>query len=326
MAEQLNCTIEDDFSFEQKDCHWELTRFFRLTWDKADGQYLYYGLSSSATKLIDTSKIYTKSNSYIYELPLSAFTTAQLVGARDADGWTSLTVSCNGKQKTFYKFYRLELPPVFEEGKKVVNTELVANNPGEFRAYWDSAIELDGSPADGSPDDLNGYCVEIFSCPENSNALERLYGLKLITRDIGDNKKAYKIIKSEAPEDNTKDSSEVYLDFNNNDGVNSENCNQFYFEPVETESNKGQSLKLNRGDNYKFVVYPYSGYEGSFITTNDAAESGGKKASKGIVRVKTEKAWVEGEVWVYANTSTGPKWVRAESVYTRTNSGWVEAI
>ena len=78
MAE-LNCNIEVDFDLEQVGCHWELTRYFRITWNVADGEKLYYCLGGYTQglpnyKSIDTSKVYTVGNSYIYELPFSVFT------------------------------------------------------------------------------------------------------------------------------------------------------------------------------------------------------------------------------------------------------------
>jgi hypothetical protein len=169
MAE-LNCNIESDFSLKQVDCHWELERFFRLTWDKADGKELRYGLGTTASSLVEIHKVYEEGNSYVYELQLSTFTTAQLVSARDSSGWISLTVSCNGKQKTFSDetFYYLELPPVFKSN--IIKYDLVVDNPGEIKVSWTSADELDGSDAENSPDSLDGYSIEVFHCPANLDA------------------------------------------------------------------------------------------------------------------------------------------------------------
>jgi hypothetical protein len=334
----LNCNIDIDFSFEQTDCHWELTRFFRLTWDQADGQNLYYRLgdyssSLSSYKSIDTSKVYTKRDSYIYELPLSTFTSAELVAARDADGWITLTVYNGSIFKTFRKFYLLELPPVITkaENEKVITTDFVIENPGEIKVSWKSAIELDGSDAEGSPDDLDGYSIEVFHCPKeldhnNPENFTRLDGLKWRDADPKTGMPTtgvYKLtrvpvnIEIEQPESlegenenfsytNLNPGSEVYIE--------KPLKTEFFFNP--------KHLDIKPSDHYKFVIHPYSHYGTASLISNEGTESDVYKVRPGFVHVKTANGWEAGQVWVY----TEKGWIVAEAVYTKTADGWKEAI
>ena len=81
-------------------------------------------------------------------------------------------------------------------------------------------------------------------------------------------------------------------------------------------------FKENRGDKYKFVIYPHSRYEGYYLV-GAGANSDLNEVSKGVVRVKTDKGWIEGQVWVCINdvtqeTPDKPKWVAAEVLYVAT--------
>jgi hypothetical protein len=366
MAE-LNCNIEVDFSFEQTDCHWELTRFFRLTWGQADGNLLYYRLGDFSSRLsdyksIEASKVYTKHDSYIYELPFSAFTSAELTEARDPDGWITLTVYNGSTYKTFSKFYLLELPPIMEEPEaplKNIRTELVTYNPGEVILSWDKAKEPDNSEAENSPDDLDGYCIELFHHPNGAASFTQVKGITLVKGETepkeGVKIPVYKLIKvsnysddafTELPEDkealkellkndlsfkhpaaNIEDSKEpltveAYMELSKavTDGVDL-TVPKFYFTPKD--------LGIKPGDSYKFIIYPYSHYEGALIGTKGAEHT--EVTSKGVVRVKApNNKWVEGQVWVYANTKSGAKWVQAEAIYVMADDGtgkgvWKEA-
>jgi hypothetical protein len=352
MAE-LNCNIEVDFSFEQTDCHWELTRFFRLTWNKADGKNLYYRLDTAHNasnflgyKTIETGQVYTERDSYIYEIPFSNFTSDEIAAARAYDpdnrgdyGWITFSVSNNigTSKKTFKKFYFLELPPVFQApnaNEKIVTTDFIKENPGEIKVSWKPAIELDGSEAENSPDDLDGYSIEVFHCPKELDHTKpenftRLSGLKWkdANPETGmPTTGVYKLTRvpvnleittPEVLEGEEEISS--YVNLNPSGEVYIENPlkTEFFFNP--------KHLDIKPSDHYKFVIRPYSHYEGALIS-NEGTESDVYKVRPGFVHVKTANGWEAGQVWVYANTKDGPKWVVAEALYTKTADGWKEAI
>lgn len=366
MAE-LNCNIEVDFSFEQTDCHWELTRFFRLTWDKADGKSLMYRLDNKDNadnfrdyKSIEADQVYTERDSYIYEIPFSNFTSDEIAAARKYDpdnsgdyGWITFSVSNNigTSKKTFKKFYFLELPPVITkaENEKVINTDFVIENPGEIKVSWKPAIELDvvevnGEKIDRGIDDLDGYSIEVFHCPKELDHTKpenftRLSGLKWHkdapgTNAPADEYEAYKYtlvrdsvnIEVNAPEVlEGEEEISSYVDLNPGSEVYIERPllvntpkTEFFFNP--------KHLNIKPSDHYKFVVRPYSHYGSASLISNEGVESEVYKVRPGFVHVKTANGWEAGQVWVYANTKDGPKWVVAEAVYTKTADDWKEAI
>ena len=321
MAE-LICSIESDYSFEQKDCHWELIRFFRLTWDKSEGAVLYYRLGEYTGniydyKSIDTAKVYTKYNSYIYELPISTFSYDELAAARDSEGWITLTVYNGSKYKTFTKFYLLELPPVqvgSATAEKIITPEYVTNNPGEIKVHWSdkSFIELDGSDAENSPDSLDGYSIELFYKPEKATEFIQLKGITWDTEELA--KGIYKLIK----DPNYSEPAGVANSENEASFVSAHTMSEVYIEnPLSTNFYfTPKTLGILPGSEYQIKVYPYSHYEGALISSTEA-ESDIIKVPKGIVRVFNGTAWVEGQVWVM----TEKGWVEAESIYTMTDDG-----
>lgn len=341
MPEQLNCSIEYDDSWEQIDCHWKVNRFFRLTWDKADGYYLYYRLGDYIDglknyKSIDTSKVYTTQSSYIYELPFSAFSYEELAAARDTDGWITLTVYNGSKYKTFTKFYLLELPPVQAESadpEKIITAEPVTSRPGEIKVYWsaDYFIELDGSSEENSPDSLDGYCIEVFRCPQeldpaNAENFTKLDGLQWEDADPETGMPTtavYKLIRIPVNVEVTAPevSGDPVISYTNlNPGreayIETPLLTEFYFEP--------EKLGINRGDFYKFRIYPYSHYEGALLSSEEI-ESGYGQVPKAIVRVKTATGWAEGLVYVMVDDGTGQGvWREADSIYVKTADGWKE--
>jgi hypothetical protein len=353
MAE-LNCTLEPDFSFIQKDCHWELNRYFLLTWNQADGNLIYYRLGEHADdfigyKSIDTSKIYTKGTYNIYEIPLSSFDAAELASARSNDGWLTITI-CKPDgidYKTFTKFYYLELPPVYTVSNPAnIVIDYVYETPGKFSCTWNPAVIKNDSI-----DDVDGYCIELFHCPRDLDPtvtanFTQVLELTWDSAELENGK--YKLVKDtpssavELPKDGEGNiitdvvsysgigaNSEVYIE--------SADKTQFYFIPKE--------LGIKPGDSYKFVIYPYSYYgvfqeevisgqtpvtEHSSFLASQGSESNIMKLPKGVVRAMTLNGWVEGQVWVFADTADGPKWVEAEAIYAMADDGngkgvWKEA-
>jgi hypothetical protein len=336
MAE-LNCKIESDFSFEQVDCHWKFNRFFRLTWSKEEGKNLYYGLGTYANILVDSSEVYTEGNYYVYELPLSKFFNIDqetsepyteshkayenLIKARDEDGWITITVSCNGKSKTFNDIY-LELPP--EHPLKNLKTEPVVNNPGEIKVSWDAGTVADClANTENNVDFVNGYCVEMFRYAGGSGAGERLRWLQWNADDLA--KGNYKLVMTNEEQEEVvvpEGVEATYISHGASSEVYIKNPlkTEFYFTP--------KTLGILPGDGYKIVVYPYSNYlnfnaDGmEALITNQGTALADGKVSKGIVRVMTANGWVEGQVWVY----TEKGWVEADGVYAKTTDGWQESI
>lgn len=325
MAE-LNCNIEVDFDLEQVGCHWELTRYFRIAWDTAYGKSIQYGLKNRKTGktnyiAIDTTKVYTVGDSYIYELPFSVFTQDELIAARDDQGWISLTIYKDSNTKTFE--YLLELPPVWTEAKpSSIHAEYVVNNPGESRCTWNIATELDGSEAENSPDSLDGYSIEVFYKPEKATEYIQLKGITWDKDELA--KGTYKLVKDSTYKEptvvdvskvdltgdlsfeSTHTMSEVYIE--------NPLKNEFYFTP--------KALGILPGSTYQIRVYPYSHYEGALIST-DGAGSDEIKVPKGIVRVYDGSTWVEGIVYVMVYDEAEKKnvWKEADSIYTMVDDG-----
>lgn len=362
-------SIDFDDEWVQKDCHWELNRFFRLTWNVADGKNLYYRLGGFSSRLsdyksIDSSKVYTKRDSYIYELPLAAFTTAELIAARDSDGWITLTVYNGSTYKTFSKFYLLELPPIMVEPEaplKNIRTELVTYNPGEVILSWDRAKELDNSDAENSPDSLDGYCIELFHRPSGAASFTQVKGITLVKGETepeeGVKLPVFKLVKvsnysddtfTELPEDKEELKEFLQSDLSfKHAAANVENTEDYLTVEAYMELSKAieygidltvpkfyftpKNLGIMPGDSYKFIIYPYSHYEGALIGTKGAEHTEG--TSKGVVRVKTADSWVEGQVWVCVSAPVEPnkvKWVQAEAIYAMADDGtgkgvWKEA-
>ena len=160
---------------------------------------------------------------------------------------------------------------------------------------------------------MYGDLIELKYQPRYTEGFISMRGLKLETLEG----RTYLIkdpeYKEEVPDATgsdlvlySKDSqTEVYLE-----GGDS---THFYFNPKV-------DLGLKGGDKYKFIIYPYSHYEGALLG-NPYSESDDNEVANGVVHVKTADGWVEGQVWVM----TADGWKEAEAVYTKTEDGWMES-
>ena len=337
---------------------------------KNPNAYTFIPLDKLATKTA-TSKYNSTYNrklfTYTYDIRLSDQNDSVLVNRSD-EGWITVLAVVKATSyagKTYLKYasfdYLLELPPVLLEPQaplKNIRTELVTYNPGEVILSWDKAIELDNSDAANSPDDLDGYCIELFHRPNGAAIFTKVKGLTVLKGETepeaGVKIPVYKLTRisnysndtfTELPEDeeeleeflqndlsfkhpaaNANDTNEplvveAYMELSKaaTDGVDLTEP-KIYFTPKE--------LNIMPGDSYKFIVYPYSHYEGSLLSTNGLVYTEG--TSKGVVRVKGANGkWVEGQVWVCVSAPAEPnkiKWIQAEAIYVKTADSWQESI
>jgi hypothetical protein len=371
MSEKLKCSIEYDDSWLQEDCHWNIERFFIITYkvlETFDNIEFYYKLGPKVdfntaaydrVYLDKLSKISDNPATYEYVIKLSDIDFNTLLATRTDEGWLQVTACIRAKNEesdTIYETYNtfdyyLELPPVMLEPEaplKNIRASLVTHNPGEVILSWDKAIELDNSYAENSPDCLDGYCIELFHKGKDSEAFVQVSGLSyeigLDSDELakGNRVPIYKLKKIEEPsvEINVPEilegeeeiisfvgqgtTSEVYLDYQLEAIENGIDVEKPRFSYVSRE------LGIEPGDSYKFVIYPYSHYEGALLSSQ-GSKSEELKVSKGVVRVRTADSWAEAQVWVFAETANGPKWVQAEAIYTRADDStgkgvWKEAI
>ena len=338
MANEIKCYIEADISWEQKGCHWEiLDRTFYLKYEGlTNSPSLTYTLSyteDGVTKEIASGTVdsnvttvnYTKTLTWgdIQNLLLNweALNSAKLPKSAEC---LYLTAKIKSGSNTFKSDpYPIKLPPK-TENTNALTISLVTNNPGEVKCSWTQGTEV------FSDNNATGYCVEIFHSPEGEENFTQLTNLGWRSTELATGK--YYIEKISAEETTypnvegeittfvfNKPNSELY--------IRTPEVKEFYFMPKE--------LGIKPGDKYLFRVYPYNVY-GTYWTfdedgnldlpmpgtllTNAGTEHQGK-VSKGIVRVKTDNGWVEGQVWVMTDNG----WVQVEAVYAMQDGNWHEA-
>jgi hypothetical protein len=375
MAEQIKVEYSVDFDDEwlQEDCHWKYDRFFILTWKIWSGDItnintgevspgisysynnddkkrkLYYRIGTGNNVQIYSYKTTVNNNAkwgegltrkletFTYRLNLSSIDIDKLLAARTPEGWLPITLyteitddsSTPHKFKEFTYDYYLKLPPSLPE---ILPIELVTNNPGEVKCTWNQPEET------YSCDDAEGYCIEIFHCPEKESEFTKLDGLRWNEASLGNGKyyiekiPDYKEVAFTEPTTTIDEDTEITFVAKN------PKSELFIWKPIEKPENykpefyfMPKELDIKPGDKYLFRVYPYNVYSAyldenslpqpsSFLTNEGATKE--SKVSKGVVRVRTSSGWVEGQVWV----CTEKGWTMAESVYTKTETGWKEAI
>lgn len=342
------CSFDYDDFWIQKDCHWDYDRIFTVTTKIKDSgsPYFYYKLGPKDDSIlsytaVEPNDIRIKGNTYTYDLKLSKlvedFGLSNLLDSRSDDGWLTITalVRINGQSLYFEYDHFLELAPVMEapeeQNTNVIQTSWVYTNPGEIKCSWQPAKELDGSTASYSPDDLDGYSIEVFRCPKELDHTKpenftRLSGLKWkdANPETGiPTTGVYKLIKdpdytepefTELPTDNKKLEELLNNDFymespytKSEARIENPLKTEFFFNP--------KHLDIKPSDHYKFVIRPYSHYGATSLISSEGLESEVYKVRQGFVHVKTENGWEAGQVWVYTQTKDGPKWVVAEYVY-----------
>jgi hypothetical protein len=273
---------------------------------------------------INKNKFYKKNNTWTYELKLSDFELGKLLESRQQSStekcWITITAAhaksyetkiSKTKEIDYETFdYYLELPP--KSPIENFKTDLVIENPGELKCSWTRGTTLDNCDADS----LDGYCIELEHRPEGAGEFVSVNGLSW-NQDILGTTGVYKLIRTEVPEVEVEEeegvlsligqgtTTEVYIE--------DPNCTSFYFTP--------KTLGILPGDEYRFIIYPYSHYQSEHTLIAPQGTVSDGKVSKGIVRVKVSEGWAEGQVWVM--TSKG--WIRAEAVYAKDTDGWKES-
>lgn len=202
---KLNCSVDYDEYWEPQDCHWDIKRFFKITFKITDGDIRYnanakhdyaalsYRLTDYNTTHSDSAADYTAinkvatyykvlqdnqgKNTYIWTYYVN-FNNLDFAGLRNkegSEGFVTLTAYLRAQDEagtwhTAYSTfdYLVELPP---EPVNEIHTELVVSAPGKVRCFWDKAKlfgENDGKECD-SIDSVDGYCIEIFKCSEGAD-------------------------------------------------------------------------------------------------------------------------------------------------------------
>lgn len=353
------CIIEYDDEWIQDGCHWKYDRIFTLTFkvlSDYSGLDLLYRFGPQTQNIDDYTRINIKDSSqttvngmkiFTYTIRLADVSLDTLLAGRDTDGW--LTVSTfarvrfdSGELLQAFKTYLLylELPPETKTSEEAeFKTELIMKKPGELLCSWNEFKTADSNVADT----VDGYCIELLHCPradyeeaeKNSTEahFENVLGLKWDENKLSEGNyyltrvMPEKLEFNSIPDDVTNTditfqsqaaTGEVYTDnLDKKIYPNLTSITQFTFKPRE--------LGLNKGDYYKFRLYPYSHYEGALIS-NIGNASASRRVPKAAVRVKTDSGWVEGIVWVMVDDGTGHgTWTEADSVYAKTDKGWEES-
>ena len=354
-TDKFECTIDFDYELTQNDCHWNLDRYFRLTYKVLDSaiaskKELYYRVVNPEENIEGktVSEIFTRiyasdpnlfdvgNNTWIYHLRVSDLGQQTIIDNRDSEGNLTVealirTTADNAVIETFSQY--IELPPtlaVTKTDSELTNiaTDYVKSNPGEFLCTWDPATIADCEANDVSGvDSVDGYSIEIFYKLKDDENFVQLKGIKWNEEELA--KGNYKLIKDptyEEPEftespDLTKDFSLKSQHTMSEVRIEGRTENGIEF-PHITEQFYfiPKTLGILPGSSYQIRIYPYSHYEGALISTQ-GTDSNVIDVPKGIVWVKTTNGWVEGQVWVM--TESG--WKNAEVIYTKTADGWQEA-
>ena len=338
----LECFVDFDDEWIQDGCHWKYDRIFTITWkinniDNITAKEFYYRLGPYSSSYRDYEQVFSpqlkttsgSTRSWTYEIRLSNININTLLKARSQEGWIKITaylktaggLNSNVIDEAHYTFdYFLELPPKPVENLK---TDLVIDSPGELICSWDAAATIDNNDADS----VDGYTVEVKRCLAGDDYTKDenyFYIGNLAWESMALASGKYKLIKTdEAPVDTSGPDVGGEITTFVNDLVNTEahingaNNTHFYFEP--------ELLGIEKGDYYKFIIYPHSHYASEYTLIAPAQEDATDpmEVSKGTVRVFNGTSWVEGQVWVFTDNG----WVVADSIYVMTedengNKGW----
>lgn len=222
----------------------------------------------------------------------------------------------------------VQLPP--ESGVQNLTVEQYTNVPGKFKCSWDTPSFYENK---SDIEEVNGYCIRLDH-KSAGGYLSRVRGLKLVNGLL--------VKDSNYKELTYKDTSGISESFikNNNITFAGANCSSTATEADEVYL-EGTSfdfipkdLGIESGDEYVFTIYPYNNYGTYFVNSSGNAvetfvgtrltnegTTYGTITSKGIVRVKHNNNWKEGQVWVMHNGV----WKQAQAVYTMKDGKWLEA-
>lgn len=349
MAEEnikLSCSVEFDDEWFQKDCHWLYNRFFNLTWTAycvgvdLDEYWLYYRLGPKSANdsdyiKIEKNQVIEKSTGskkcWTYQLDFSSFSNEDLHALHDSGCITVYIKATDIVNKTdrYYSAYAtlqydLELPP-----KDIPEVSLNRVSADHIICSWTKA-ETVFSDTDSAS--VAGYVVELFHRPVGSDTYKRISGLGKQQDANG----KWKLIKLPDTQEDIKvpdvlEGEEEIISF-----IGSGTTSEIYLDGADTTEVyfRPRDFGIEKKDYFKFVVFPYIVYScfldteeqtnkpGAFLGPQDGTESKEMEFKLGVVRVKTESGWVEGQVWVY----TEKGWVEADGVYAKTTDGWQESI
>ena len=317
----------------------EKALYYSLSGD-TDTQVLPGTYSSTVINDAPWTEGYTrKLEIFKYRLYISSISIERLVAAAEKGFY--ITAKANVKSysnKTISNSYTynldLELPPKLLDG-----INLNRESSDHIICAWSKAEPNINTESGAS---VAGYAIELFGKKKGTNTFKQISDLSISKEADG----KYKLVRAtgELPEEYTfadastikeeddltfigcGDKLEAFID--------DPNVTEFYFNPSDFEVAPGNPL--GKDDDFQIVVYPYVVY-GSYIDgqavkqgtllTNSGTSSEEMKFKLGVVRVKTEGGWVEGQVWVM----TDKGWKEADSVYAMVDDGtgkgvWKEAM
>lgn len=305
----------------------QLTRALAAYWEKTTIASANY--NDSYDRCLEIYKYFYRLSDY-----------SDLTKLRNSEGYipVKLSVIDSSKYSVSAKF-PLDLPP---DPITKVNIDYYNNSPTDFICSWSEATYCD----DCQTNSVAGYSIEIEYQPEGSTEYIKMKGLYWDADKLNENKywlrrnTDYKELVSFTPVSSIDDIAKVEITFVGSNWVINKNndlelmpdsevyllgpdSTSFCFTPSELGISKGQSFKI--------YVYPYHVYSTDYddegkpipgtLLSYDSVTFGSNTVSKGVVRVKTNSGWVEGQVWV--RTASG--WSQAEAIYTKTSDGWKEA-
>lgn len=308
---RVECSVDFDDEWRQEECHWLCDRFFMLSWKVREtpsvacvAKEFYYRFGPYSTNYNDYNRILvdettnkvlgTRVQKWTYRLDFDTLLNDDPVkgGLQQLYSAGCITIYMKAKDSNGVVYtahdtlsYSLELPP-----DPSINLTIKRKSAEYVICSWEEATaSLEVSP-------VAGYNIELLYCPVGNTEFKPLEGL---TTEV-DAEGKLKLIK--LPDN---DSTELYLE--------NPELTSVYFNPRE--------LGFEKGDRYKFVIYPYTHHEGALLSSL-GAEAEENKFTLGVVRVKTVSGWVEGQVWI----KTLKGWQEAEAVFTNTPDGWKESI
>jgi hypothetical protein len=342
----VDCSIrfDDEWQLDGDDCSYD--RVVIITYEVSNGALLinpleskefYYKLGSQTSSTSDYKQLLEGSlkktgTTYMYSFKL---TPEQLAEAR-INGVIAISVWVKAKYKNSTIIYEakntqselIQLPP--ESEVQNLTVEQYTNVPGKFKCSWNAPSFYKNK---SDIEEVNGYCIRLDH-KSTGGSLSRVRGLKLVNGLL--------VKDSNYKELTYKDTSGISESFikNNNITFAGANCSSTSTEADEVYLTGTsfdfipKDLGIESGDEYQFTIYPYNNY-GTYFTnasgnivetatgtrlTNEGTIYG-TITSKGIVRVKHNNNWKEGQVWVMHNGV----WKQAQAVYTMKDGKWLEA-
>lgn len=270
---------------------------------------------------------------YVSNIPTERLVTAAKKGFNitakvNVKDYNDQTISSSCK----YECSDFELPP-----KLINNIVIDRKSADHIICSWEKA-----EPTVESSVDVAGYAIELFGKKKDDNTFKQISDLA-ITKVDG----KYKLVR--ATNNLTNYTFADANDIEEDDNITFIGCGdtleafiddpdttEVYFSPRDFEITPGHYL--DKDDDFQIVVYPYIVYscyldlndrpcvQHGALLTNNGTSSEKVKFKLGVVRVKTEGGWVEGQVWVM----TADGWKEADSVYAMVDDGtgkgvWKEA-